>query len=179
MGVVFAQHVAHAGGGLLEGLVVGQAALIHGVEDPAVDGLQAVPHVRQGPAHDDGHGVLDIGLLHLRHQGGDFDLLVRVPDLLRVVLGFFTHKLSFLTLSRGIEHFLIIFPRTRASEKYIDLAAQGGVTSAHTGEGETAEAPPVADEARLFRGSGAISGPSRAGNRNAATVDKGGTQSPL
>ena len=38
--------------------------------------------------------------------------------------------------------------------------------------GETAEAPPVADEARLFRGSAAIDGPDRAGNRNGTTVVK-------
>ena len=44
---------------------------------------------------------------------------------------------------------------------------QGGV-------GETGEAPPVADEASLFRGSGAIGGPKGAGNRNAATVLKFG-----
>ena len=33
-----------------------------------VDGLQTVPHVGQRPAHDNGHGVFDVGLLHLRHQ---------------------------------------------------------------------------------------------------------------
>jgi len=37
-------------------------------------------------------------------------------------------------------------------------------------KGETAEAPPVAGKARLFRGSGAIGGPDGAGNRSAATV---------
>ena len=36
--------------------------------------------------------------------------------------------------------------------------------------GETAEAPPVADEARLFRGSGTIGGHEMSGNRRAATV---------
>ena len=40
------------------------------------------------------------------------------------------------------------------------------------GVGETGEAPPAADEASLFRGSGAIGGPKGAGNRNAATVLK-------
>ena len=49
---------------------------------------------------------------------------------------------------------------------------------------ETAEAPPAADVARLFRGSGVIGGPFRAGNHNAATVEaKGGNlkggRSPL
>ncbi len=37
-------------------------------------------------------------------------------------------------------------------------------------EVETAEAPPAADEARLFRGSGTIGGADSAGNRIAATV---------
>ena len=101
VGVVAAQHVTDTGGGLLEGLIHGQAVLIHGVEDAAVDGLEAVPHVGQGTALDDAHGVLDIGLLHLRHQRRIDDLLVRVPDLLRVVLGFFTHITSLSFLQQG------------------------------------------------------------------------------
>ena len=39
-----AQYIAHAGGRLLKGLVVGKVVLIHGVEDTAVDRLQTVPH---------------------------------------------------------------------------------------------------------------------------------------
>ena len=89
VGVVPAQHVAHAGGGLLEGLVGGEAVLVHGVEDPAVDRLEAVPHVRQGPALDDAHGVFNVGFLHLRHQEGRDDLLVRETDLLGSYWGFF------------------------------------------------------------------------------------------
>ena len=91
VGVVAAQHVAHAGGGLLEGLVRGQVVLVHGVEDAPVHRLQAVPHVGQGPAHDDGLGVFNIGLLHLRNQGRDFNLLVRIADFLGIVLGLFAH----------------------------------------------------------------------------------------
>ena len=93
VGMVPAQHVAHAGGRLLEGLVVGQVVLVHGVQDAAVDRLQAVPHVGQGPAHDDAHGVLDVGFFHLRHQGRGDDGLIGVSDLLRVVLGFLAHLL--------------------------------------------------------------------------------------
>ncbi len=37
---------------------------------------------------------------------------------------------------------------------------------------ETAEAPPVADKARLFRGSGTIGGGEAPGNRYAATVSR-------
>ena len=92
MRVIPAQHIAHAGGGFLEGLVAGQVILVHGVEDTPVHGLQAVPHVRQGAAHDNGHGVLDIGLLHLRDQRGLHDMLVGEADLRRVVLGLFAHR---------------------------------------------------------------------------------------
>ncbi len=91
MGVVAAQHVAHAGGRLLEGLVRGQVVLIHGVENAPVDRLQAVPHVGQRPAHDDAHSVLDVALLHLVHQIGGLYLLVWKPDFLRIILWLFTH----------------------------------------------------------------------------------------
>ena len=39
VGMVLTQHITHAGGRFLKGLVGGQAVLIHGVEDPAVDRL--------------------------------------------------------------------------------------------------------------------------------------------
>ena len=94
VGVVAAQHVAHAGGRLLKGLVAGEAVLVHGVQDAAVYRLETVPHVGQGPAHDNGHGIFDVGVLHLLDQGSSFDHLVRETDLLGIVLGFFTH-LSF------------------------------------------------------------------------------------
>ncbi len=76
VGVVLTQHVAHAGGRLLEGLVAGEAALVHGVENAAVHRLQAVPHVGQGPAHDDGHGVLNVRVLHLVLQVDIYNLLI-------------------------------------------------------------------------------------------------------
>ncbi len=44
------------------------------------------------------------------------------------------------------------------------------------GEEESGEAPPAAEKASRFRGSGAIGGPEGAGNRNAATVCKGATK---
>ena len=86
MGMVPAQHVADGGGALAEGLVLGQAVLIHGIEDAPVDGLQAVPHIRQRPAHDDRHGVIDVGVLHLLHQLGFYNRLVRKSEILGVVI---------------------------------------------------------------------------------------------
>ena len=48
--------------------------------------------------------------------------------------------------------------------------------SGFCGEEESGEAPPAAEKASRFRGSGAIGGPEGAGNRNAATVCKGATK---
>jgi len=89
--MVAAQHVAHGGGAFPEGLVPGEAVLVHGVEDAAVHRLQAVPHVGQGPAHDDGHGVVDVALLHLLHQTGLGDVLIRKGDVLGLVITFMCH----------------------------------------------------------------------------------------
>ena len=98
VGMVPAQHVAHGGGALAEGVVVGQVILVHGVEDPAVHRFEAVPHIRQGTAHDNAHGVFDVGFLHLGDQRRLHDLLIGIPDLLGIVLGFFRHRsVSFLS----------------------------------------------------------------------------------
>ena len=91
VGMVSAQHVADASGRLLEGLVMGQIVLVHGVENPAVHRLEAVAHVRQSTADDDRHGVLYVGFLHLLHQRRGHDGLIRVSDLLGIVLWFFAH----------------------------------------------------------------------------------------
>ena len=104
VGVIPAQHVAHAGGGLLKGAVAGEVVLVHGVENTPVDGLQTVPHVGQRPAHDNGHGVFDVGLLHLRHQRALDDVLVREADLLGIVLGLLTHILLLLVRGLGINN---------------------------------------------------------------------------
>lgn len=67
----------------------------------------------------------------------------------------------------------IIFAATCAWRKFIDPRAVGAHASDRR-HWETAETPPVAEKVRLFRGSGAIGGPNRAGNRNAATVEPSG-----
>ena len=64
VGVVFADDIAHHPGGLLVGLVVVIAHLVHGEQDAPVDGLETVSHIWQGPAHDDAHGVIHVGLAH-------------------------------------------------------------------------------------------------------------------
>ena len=92
MGMVFAQHVAHAGGRLLKGLVGGQAGLVHGIENPPVDGLEAVAHIGQGPAHDDRHGVLDVRRLHLVLQVDLYDFLIGKGNIFFLVRLFCQHN---------------------------------------------------------------------------------------
>ena len=65
VGVVRPHDVAHHLGALVVRPVGAQAPVEHGVEDPAVHRLEAVAHVRQGPGHDDRHGVLEERALHL------------------------------------------------------------------------------------------------------------------
>jgi len=71
--VIARQHVAHRGRRLPERLVRGDALLVHGVEDAAMHGFQAVSHIRQGPGDDDAHRVIDVGLLHLVFDGPGHD----------------------------------------------------------------------------------------------------------
>ena len=53
VGMVFTQAVAHDAGALAVGLVRGDAQFVHGVEDAALHGLQAVLHAGQGALQDD------------------------------------------------------------------------------------------------------------------------------
>ena len=74
VGMVFADDVADDAGRFLVGLVPRRPGLVHGVEDAAVDGLQAVLDVGDGPADDDAHGVVEVGPLHLVLEADDGDL---------------------------------------------------------------------------------------------------------
>jgi hypothetical protein len=49
---------------LAVGLRCGVARLVHGEEDAAVHGLEAIAHVGQRSASDDTHGIVEEGLLH-------------------------------------------------------------------------------------------------------------------
>ena len=85
MGVVLTKHITDTGSRLFKGFVRGQAAFVHGVQDPAMYGLQAVTNVGKGTANDDAHGVLDIRAFHFIHQIGLGDGLVREPDIIRAI----------------------------------------------------------------------------------------------
>ncbi len=65
VGMVFPQNLAHDAGGLAVGTVWGEPKLPHPKKDPALHGLEPVPHVGDGPPADHGDGVVDVRLLHL------------------------------------------------------------------------------------------------------------------
>ncbi len=65
VGVVLAHDVAGDPGALHGGPVGPGPHVVHAPEDAAVHRLQAVARVGQGPRHDDRHGVVEEGPLHL------------------------------------------------------------------------------------------------------------------
>ncbi len=60
MGMIMTQHVADGGCRLSERLIAGQTVLIHGVQDSAVNRLQAVSHIRKSSANDHRHCIINI-----------------------------------------------------------------------------------------------------------------------
>ena len=62
VGVVLPDHVADDPGRLLVGPVPVVPELAHRIENAPVHRLQTVPHVGQGPPHDDAHRVVEVGL---------------------------------------------------------------------------------------------------------------------
>ena len=67
--VILAHHVADDARGLAErprGIV---AALLHRVEDAALNRLQSIARIGQGARHDHAHGVIEVGAFHLLFDG--------------------------------------------------------------------------------------------------------------
>jgi len=71
--VVLTDHVADHTGRFAVGPVPRVTLLVHRMQDAPMHRLQAVADVRQSPAHDHAHGVIEIGLAHLvaDRNGGD------------------------------------------------------------------------------------------------------------
>jgi hypothetical protein len=76
VGVVVLEHLADDTGAFVEGAVVDEALAEHGVEDAALDGLQAIAGVGEGARDDDGHRVFDVGRLHDVGDVGGRELFV-------------------------------------------------------------------------------------------------------
>jgi hypothetical protein len=62
--VVFTQHFTDNRGTFVETAVVDQSLPQHGVEDTPLHRLEPVAGIRQGPADNDRHRVVDVGSFH-------------------------------------------------------------------------------------------------------------------
>ena len=103
--VVSAEHVADGGRALAERLVMREVVLVHCVEDPAVNGLETVAHVRQSAPDYNAHRVLDIAVFHLAHKlGMNYVLLGK-----SYVLGFVILVLTCHFFSGALAPLLYIF----------------------------------------------------------------------
>ncbi len=71
--VVVTHDVTDDAGALDVAAVGPEAGVEHGVEDLAVHRLEAVPHVRQRPADDDAHRVVEVRALHLDLEADRLD----------------------------------------------------------------------------------------------------------
>ena len=57
---LLAEHFPDDTGGFFIGFVLAQAQIQHAVQHAAVYGFQAISHIGQGAAHDNGHRIVDV-----------------------------------------------------------------------------------------------------------------------
>ena len=77
VGMVLADDVADDPSRFLVGFVVDIPQLLHGKKHPAMNRFQAVPHVRQRPSDDHGHGVVQVRGLHFLFDiDGEFSWVI-------------------------------------------------------------------------------------------------------
>ena len=98
--VVVTHDLADDAGGLGERGGGAVSAVVHGVQDTAVDGLEAVAHVGQGAPDDDAHGVVEVGALHLLLQVDLADAL-GVRDVPRVSSLLVAHVFPYVVSARS------------------------------------------------------------------------------
>ncbi|MBA7674321.1 hypothetical protein ES703_82531 [subsurface metagenome] len=72
MRVILAQNITNDTGAFLFGPVVSHSQLRHAIEHPAMNRLKTVAHVRQRPADDHRHGVVEIRLGYLFYDFARF-----------------------------------------------------------------------------------------------------------
>ena len=74
MRMVFTDHVTDDAGRFAVRLVPVIAVLVHRIENAPVHRLETVTRIRQGPADDHAHGVIEIGLAHFLDDRDRFDI---------------------------------------------------------------------------------------------------------
>jgi len=72
--VIFTDDVADDARRLAIAAVISEAVFVGRIEDPAVNGLEAVANVGQRPADDDAHRIVEVAGLHLLDDGDGGDV---------------------------------------------------------------------------------------------------------
>ena len=77
MGMILTQYFTHNSRTLPGGFVIIHPQFVHGKKDPSVYWFQTIPYIRQCPAYDYTHGVIDVGRLHLLlNVDGNYSVVV-------------------------------------------------------------------------------------------------------
>src|SRR3989442_10617778 len=114
--MVLFHHIAHHGRGFAVRAVGPQPRFEHPKQDAALYGFQPVADVRQRPADDDGHGVIEVGGLHL--------LLNRLGNDAR-----FVGQRHLRHLKKDGPAFPLQISRLRTSRAYFTIKSRRGSTS--------------------------------------------------
>ena len=100
VGVVVTHDLADDAGGLGERGGGAVSAVVHGVQDATVDGLEAVAYVGQSASDDDAHRVVEVGALHLLLQV-DLANALGVRDVPRVSSLLVAHVFPYVVSARS------------------------------------------------------------------------------
>ena len=104
--VVLTHHVTHDTGGFLGLTGIFDSHLVHSVEHAALHRLEAVPGIREGAGHDDGHRIVDVRGAHLVVDLHRLDQPRRLGLLHRILLFVVIHVLSPIYKHANIAFFL-------------------------------------------------------------------------
>ena len=104
--VVLTHHVTHDTGGFLGLTGIFDSHLVHSVEHAALHRLEAVPGIREGAGHDDGHRIVDVRGAHLVVDLHRLDQPRRLGLLHRILLFVVIHVFSPIYKHANIAFFL-------------------------------------------------------------------------
>ncbi len=131
--MVLTHNITHYPGRFLVGLITGHALFLHTEQDTTVYRLQAVAHIRQGPANDNAHGIIEIRVLHLILDVHGYDLIyntILAGSFAGILTGIFRYilfctlasvldKIPFSTLFGIFDHIFLVIVKLFISGKLI------------------------------------------------------------
>ena len=77
MRVVLTNHITNNSSRFFVRFIIVIAKHIHGVQDPSMNRLQAIPNIRKRPSNNNTHRVLQIGVTHLIFYCNNWEFLLK------------------------------------------------------------------------------------------------------